>query len=130
MTSESHRLVALVRGEVTVAHFSEPRVNLDEETGRAVIEELLRMGEGMTGGTLVFDLGSVEYLTSTMLGGLLKVHKQLHQAGSQFLLENVRPRIYDIFRITRLTGILSVRPAEPPELAVDGPAGGTRGAPQ
>jgi anti-anti-sigma factor len=120
--------VALVRGEVTVVHFAEPRVNLDEETGRAVTKELLRLGEGMTGGTLIFDLGSVEYLTSTMLGGLLKVHKQLQLAGSQFILQNVRPRIYDIFQITRLTGILSVRPAESPELAAGGSASSSGGA--
>jgi anti-sigma B factor antagonist len=96
---------------------------LDEATARAVGQELLDVASGLGGGVLILDLGSVTYLTSTMLASLLDLQKKLRAAGGRLRLHNLTPTILEVFQVTRLNQVLEVYPErlEPgvtiPELA-------------
>jgi anti-sigma B factor antagonist len=121
MTSQPRRLphLSVAVGEVTVIRFRQAEVSLDEETARAVSDELLDLVDEATRGTAVFEFGNVHYLTSTMLGVLIDLHKRLRAAGGQLIVQNVQPEVYDIFDVTRLNRLFAVRPALSSPVAPD-----------
>jgi anti-sigma B factor antagonist len=119
MTSQHRRppVLSVAVGEVTVVCFQQPRVTLDEETAHAVSDELRNLAEEATRSMVFFDFGGVHYLTSTMLGVLIDLHKRLRAAGGQLIVQNVQPQVYSLFEVTCLTRLFSVRPAASPPVA-------------
>ena len=93
--------------------------DLDETTATTAGEELLRLVEGQARPRLRLDFGRVERLTSTALGKLVALHRQVRAAGGELTVENVRPFPYEVFEVTRLTGVLRIHPETSP-----GPAAG------
>jgi anti-anti-sigma factor len=102
-----HTLLEAAAVEGTAAVRILPQA-LDEVTAQAVGEQLLSLADGLGGGQLYLDLGNVRYLTSTMLAKLLALHKKLSAAGGRLRLHNLTPCAYEIFEVTRLTGVLDV----------------------
>ena len=58
--------------------------------------------------TVILDLTNVEYLTSTVLGHLVSLHKRLKIGGGHLKLQNPRPAIANVFRVTQLDHVLEV----------------------
>jgi anti-anti-sigma factor len=89
--------------------------SLDESNAEAVGADLLRVAEERSSAHLVLDFGKVGYLNSTALAKLVGLYTRLRASGRRLALENVAPHVYEVFHITRLTKVLDVRPAVPPE---------------
>jgi anti-sigma B factor antagonist len=83
---------------------------LDEVTARAVGGQLVDVADGLRGGVLYLDLGSVTYLTSTMLAVLLELQKKLRAAGGRLRLHNFTPTALEVFQVTRLNQVFEVYP--------------------
>jgi anti-anti-sigma factor len=60
---------------------------------------------------ITLDLDNIQYLTSTVLGHLLVLHKRLAMGGGHLRLENVKPAVRDVLRVTQLDQVLDIRPA-------------------
>jgi anti-anti-sigma factor len=67
---------------------------------------------------LHLDLSNVQLLTAAALGMLVAVHKEVKAVGGCLALCNVRPRLHDILRATRLTDLFDVRQAPPGNVLV------------
>jgi anti-anti-sigma factor len=65
--------------------------------------------------SLRLDFCDVKYLTSTVLGKLVSVHKLVKHAGGHFQIVNVGPEVYDMFKVTRLNTFIDVQPVEGPQ---------------
>ena len=61
--------------------------------------------EGMK---LILDFCNVRFLSSAVLGLLIRISKKAYEHGGQLRLCNINPKIYEIFRITRLTKIFDI----------------------
>jgi anti-anti-sigma regulatory factor len=61
---------------------------------------------------LHLDLGAVEVPTAGGLGGLVALHKELRELEVELVLCNVGRLAYGVFRVTGLTGLLNLRPAQ------------------
>ena len=59
---------------------------------------------------LVLDFSTVKFLSSAVLGLLIRVSKKVYEREGQLRLCNISPRIYEIFKITRLTKIFDIYP--------------------
>jgi anti-sigma B factor antagonist len=59
---------------------------------------------------LVLDFSTVKFLSSAVLGLLIRVSKKVYEREGQLRLSNISPRIYEIFKITRLTKIFDIYP--------------------
>ena len=57
---------------------------------------------------LVLDFRNVRFLSSAVLGLLIKVSKKVYEDNGQLRLCNINPRIYEIFKITRLTKVFDI----------------------
>jgi anti-anti-sigma factor len=89
-------------------HFPGPNFSLDETN---VILAGKELGKNVEAGCrcLILDFRNVSYLTSSALGMLLRLHTQLKAPGGRLELFNLAPHIEEIFALTRLNQILSIR---------------------
>ncbi len=67
----------------------------------SVIEEAERVN-------LVLDFCNVRFLSSAVLGFLMRISKKVYEREGQLRLCNISPRIYEIFKITRLNKIFDI----------------------
>ena len=57
---------------------------------------------------LVLDFRHVKFLSSAVLGLLIRISKRIHEQGGQLRLCNIHPGIYEVFKITRLTNVFDI----------------------
>ncbi len=67
----------------------------------SVIEEGGRMN-------LILDFCNVRFLSSAVLGLLMRISKKVYEQEGQLRLCNISPRVYEIFKITRLNKIFDI----------------------
>ena len=89
-----------------------PEDSLGAPDGVAPDQRLLRLVDELDRPHLTLDFGAVDFLSSVGLGTLLTVHKQLRSRGGRLAVVNVRPHVYEVFAVTRLTTVLEVRGQE------------------
>jgi anti-anti-sigma factor len=97
-------------GDRTVARFAR-LTSLNEYHADLVGKQLLALADPPGTRFVALDLGNVEYVTSTVLGHLVALHKRLQGTGGRLTLENVRSAVQDILRVTQLDQVLDLRPA-------------------
>lgn len=83
--------------------------DLDHATAVQLQNELAAGLEAAPGSALVLDLSQVEYMPSLALSILVKIHKELTQAGRKCVLVGVGPNIKDVMSVTGLTKFLVLR---------------------
>ena len=57
---------------------------------------------------LILDFCNVRFLSSAVLGLLIRISKKVYERTGQLRLCNINPKIYEIFKITRLTQIFDI----------------------
>ena len=57
---------------------------------------------------LILDFCNVQFLSSAVLGLLMRISKKVYEKEGQLKLCNISPRIYEIFKITRLNKIFDI----------------------
>jgi anti-sigma B factor antagonist len=66
------------------------------------LDTLIDKSAEKRGVRLVLDLGDVEYMSSSALGKLIDLKKTVVGRGGKLRIENLRPDLLEVFRITRL----------------------------
>ncbi|WP_152655453.1 STAS domain-containing protein [Oceanobacillus sp. CFH 90083] len=64
-----------------------------------------------SGSEIEVDLENVQYMDSTGLGVFVSALKASKESGSHFTLKNVQERVYRIFEITGLNGVIEIKTA-------------------
>jgi anti-sigma B factor antagonist len=100
-------------GDRTTITLTEGKVRDPEDT---IARELAGLTDGLGERHLVLDFGEVRHIHSGELGTLIDLHKRVRAAGGRLTLTNVRPEVYEVFEVTRLTTFISVRMATITEL--------------
>ena len=59
-------------------------------------------------GELTLNFCHVQFMSSSVLGLLVKIHKKVCELGGHLKLINVNPNIYKVFEITQLTKIFDI----------------------
>ena len=59
---------------------------------------------------LLLDFSRVEFMSSAMIGQIMKLHKQCKQDKIRLALCNICPNIMQVFKITGLTKVLEIHP--------------------
>lgn len=86
---------------VTIVSFLDRKI-LDELNITRIEEELFQMVDSQQRVRLVLDFANVEHLSSRALGTLISLLKRVRGQNGDLGLCNIDPRIFDVFRITRL----------------------------
>lgn len=59
---------------------------------------------------LIVDFSNVQFLTSSVLGLLIRISKKIYETQGKLRLCSINPKILEIFRITRLDKIFEIFP--------------------
>ena len=90
-------------GDATIVTFTDEKI-LEEKDIKALQESIMSVIESATGGiNLILDFGNVRFLSSAVLGLLIRLSKRIYEHDGSLRLCNINPKIYEIFKITRLT---------------------------
>lgn len=95
-------------GDVTVVKFADRKI-LDEQNIQMIGEQLFSLVDDAGRNRLVLNFGNVEYLSSAALGKLITLNKKVHAAGGRLVLCNIDPQIYEVFKITKLNQLFTIK---------------------
>jgi len=85
----------------TIATLMDEKI-LEEAAIRRVEDSIIPLIEQAGRITLVLDFSNVNFLSSTMLGVLIRISKRVYERNGKLGLCGISERIYKIFKITRL----------------------------
>jgi len=87
----------------TIVSFVDEKI-LEEMDIRALQETIMSVIESASGGmNMILDFGNVRFLSSAVLGLLIRISKRIYERDGRLKLCNINPKIYEVFKITRLT---------------------------
>jgi anti-sigma B factor antagonist len=81
---------------------------LEEKNIRILQESMVSVIDECEGIHLVLDFCNVEFLSSAVLGLLIRVSKRVHESNGKIRLCSINPKIYEVFRITQLTKVFDI----------------------
>ncbi len=112
-----HRRVEVSEvGEVAVVRFVDRKI-IDEVAIQELGDELFALVEEENRANLLLNFSGVEFLSSAALGKLITLDKKVKAVGGRLKLSNIRPRIYDVFKITNLNKLFDIKDEEADALA-------------
>ena len=104
---------------------AKPRISVDHTQGATVItltdekilqaadiialeESIMPLIEAEESARIVIDFTNVQFLSSSVLGLLIRISKKIYEQNGQLRLFNINPKIFSIFKITRLDKIFDI----------------------
>ncbi len=93
----------------TITTFTDEKI-LEEKDIKALQESIMSVIEQAGRINLILDFCNVRFLSSAVLGLLIRISKRIYECDGQLRLCNINPRIYEVFKITRLTKIFDIYP--------------------
>ncbi|MBL7189066.1 MAG: STAS domain-containing protein [Phycisphaerae bacterium] len=103
MAAIKPRISVKYAGNATIVSFTDEKI-LEEKDINELQESLMSVIESASGKiSLILDFGNVRFLSSAVLGLLIRVSKRIYEQEGQLRLCSINPKIYEIFKITRLT---------------------------
>lgn len=98
--------VEYLNNAVVIA-FVDERI-LEEIDIQSLQKSTMSVIEQNKGSNLVLDFCNVRFLSSAVLGLLIRLSKKVYEGDGRLLLCNINPKIYEVFKITRLTKIFDI----------------------
>ncbi len=91
----------------TVIAFTDEKI-LEEKDIQTLQESVMSVVEQGGQINLILDFGNVRFLSSAVLGLLIRVSKKIYERDGNLRLCNINPKIYEVFKITRLTKVFDI----------------------
>lgn len=101
------RISVQYQGEATIVTFTDEKI-LEETDIRAVEKSLLSVVDQGEGVHLVLNFDNVKFLSSAVLGLLIRLSRRVYERDGKLVLCGISPKIYEIFKITRLTKVFEI----------------------
>jgi anti-anti-sigma factor len=102
--------------KVTIVTFNDSKI-IDEAEIQEFGQELYDLVEREARKKIILNFANVEFLSSAALGKLIGFDKRCKQHSSELILSNIRPEIYEVFAITKLTKLFIIKDDEADALA-------------
>jgi len=91
----------------TIVTFTEKKI-LEETDIRAIQTAIMSVIEQGGRINLILDFRNVRFLSSSVLGVLIRISKKVYEQDGRLRLCNIAPKIREVFKITRLTKIFEI----------------------
>jgi anti-sigma B factor antagonist len=101
------RISVAYQDDATVVAFTDEKIleETDVRTLREAVESIVEQAPGIH---LVLDFRHVKFLSSAVLGLLIRISKRVYERDGELRLCNIHPGIYEVFKITRLTNVFEI----------------------
>jgi len=93
----------------TIITFTDEKI-LEDKDIRALQDSITPVIEQAERINLILDFCNVRFLSSAVLGLLIRLSKRVYEHDGRLRLCNINPKIYEIFKITRLTKVFDISP--------------------
>lgn len=107
MAEGSSHLTVQKRDTVDVVQFSDRKI-LEELSIREIEDELFALVSATPAIRLLLNFSNVEHLSSAALGMLINLQKEVGKQNGALKLADIRPQIYEVFKITRLSKLFDI----------------------
>jgi anti-sigma B factor antagonist len=114
--SEYRRLDVSEVGEVTVIRFRDHKI-VEDINIQELAQELFQLIEKDRREKILLNFSSVDFLSSAALGKLITLDKKVKAGGGALKLSNIKPEIFEVFSITKLTRLFDIKEEEADALA-------------
>ena len=108
MGGSYERITVEEKGGVMIVRFKESDI-LDQINIQEIGDEMNSVVESTPGIKLVVDFKGVEYLSSTALGKLITLKRRVDAQKGELRLCNIKETILEVFTITKLDTIFSIK---------------------
>jgi anti-sigma B factor antagonist len=92
---------------VTFATFTAERI-VDEQQIQDIQKAFSEVIEKNQSNRLILNFANVEFMTSALLGLLVRIHKKVCELGGRVQLSNLDPNLRRVFEITQLTKVFDI----------------------
>ncbi len=107
MDNANPKILVEYADDVTIAKITSEKV-LEETDIQGLEGTLLPLIEQNDRIKLVIDFSEVRFLSSSVLGLLIRISKKVYETRGQLILCGINTKIMEIFRITRLDKIFDI----------------------
>ncbi len=90
-----------------VIEFADRKI-LEELSIVEIGSELSHLADAYPGRMLIISFSNVDHLSSATLGLLIKLREQVNQQSGHLVLADIRPQIYEVFKITKLNRLFDI----------------------
>ena len=104
-------LMSQSHGDVLIVYFTESRI-LDEATIETMSTDLDRMIDRSEEGKLLLNFSEVRFMSSAMLGKLVRLNKRCRSDKIDLKLCNISKEIMEVFKLMRLHKLLDIHANE------------------
>lgn len=96
-------------GQTTVIDLVGPRIT-DQAYINSLGDELINVLNSAQPPDLLIDMNDVEFLSSAVLGKLIRMLKRTRETNGRLRLCSIRPSIFEVFEITQLHKVFEIYP--------------------
>ncbi len=114
--ADTPRMMVTKEQDVTVVELTDRKI-LDEVSIMQIGEQISSLIADEVSPRLLVDFTHVGHLSSSALGLMLKHRKQIREKDGVLALCNIQPQIYEVFTITRLNEMLTIKESRSEALA-------------
>ncbi len=107
MSEQASHLEVSREGGVTVVRFADRKI-LDEIPIAEIGEHLTNLAGSEPRIKMLLDFENVEHLSSAVLSMLINLNKRVGEQRGKLKLANIKPQIYEVFKITRLNELFDI----------------------
>lgn len=97
--------------DIVVAKFGIAQIN-DEENIEELGHELFAVVDQYDFQKVVLDLSGVQYITSSVVGKMITLHRKLHRLNGQLVLCNLTKGVEDVLSASRMLSYFSHAPTD------------------
>jgi anti-anti-sigma factor len=107
MHEPSDHMIVQKQHDVTIIELIDKKI-LDESCIGRLSEQLTRLADGDKFPRMVLDFCNVAHMSSSALSMLITLHKKVREKKGQLRLCNIKPAIFEVFKITRLNEVFGI----------------------
>ncbi len=104
-----------MRDDAVILHISGQMREMGADALREELDQLVEAGHFK----LIFDLGEVNFVSSTGLGQMMRAYRQAVSNGGYLRVVNPQPLVEEVFRFTKLHTLIGIFPTVEEALAAE-----------
>ena len=107
MVQDNPKIILEYVKNAAIATLTDEKI-LEETDIQAIETTIIPLIEQAPAINLVLDFANVQFLSSAVLGLLIRISKKVYESNGQLRLCNINKKIFQIFTITRLDKIFEI----------------------
>jgi anti-sigma B factor antagonist len=107
MPEQTNHMIVQKQNDITIVELMDKKI-LDEASIGRLTDELNQITDQDKSPRLILDFVNVAHMSSSALSMLISLHKKVKDKKGLLRLCNIKPTIFEVFKITRLNEVFGI----------------------